>query len=108
MFQKKTSINFSKTITKFCLNLHYNGDESHFYVNKTEICNLKANDNISCCIFGLGSKWKDFTKDEQIETSSIGTVCDFSLDHSSIKKEDILNVHQYLMNIFLKKCLLDY
>ena len=26
-----------------------------------------------------------------------GTVYDFSVDHSSIKKEDKLNIHQYLM-----------
>ena len=28
-------------------NLHYIGDESYLYVNKTEICKFKANDNIS-------------------------------------------------------------
>ena len=38
---------------------------------------------------------------------------DFSVDHSSIKKEDILNIHQYLtiknnMFGFIEKCLLDY
>ena len=25
------------------------------------------------------------------------TVYDFSVDHNSIKKEDIINIHQYLM-----------
>ena len=33
---EKNSINFSKTNTKFWLSLHYNGDESYLYVNKTE------------------------------------------------------------------------
>ena len=32
----KFSINFSKANTTFCLSLHYNGDESYLYVNKTE------------------------------------------------------------------------
>ena len=32
---EKNSINFSKANTKFCLSLHYNGDESYFYINKT-------------------------------------------------------------------------
>ena len=29
--------------------------------------------------------------------SLFGTVYDFSVDHNSIKKEDILNIHKYLM-----------
>ena len=64
------------------------------YVNKTEICKFKAKDNISCYNFCLGSA-KDFTKDEQNEIN--GAVYDFSVDHSSIEKEDILSIHQYLM-----------
>ena len=40
---------------------------------------------------------KDFTKDEQSELSLNGTVHNFSVDYSSIIKEDILNIHQYLM-----------
>ena len=46
---------------------------------------------------------EDFTKDEQTETSLNATVNDVSVDHSSIKKEHILNIYQYLMgknNIF--------
>ena len=95
--QKKNYINFSKGNTKFGFNLHYNGDESYLYINKTEICKFKAKDNISWYNFFLGSVSQDFTKDEQIEISLDGTVYDFSVDHSSIKKEDILNTHQYLM-----------
>ena len=40
---------------------------------------------------------KDFTKDKQSEISLNDTVYDFSVDHSSIKKEDILNIYDYLM-----------
>ena len=54
-------------------------------------------DNISFYNFCLGRLSKDFTKDEQKEMSLNGTVHDFSVDHISIKKEDILNIHQYLM-----------
>ena len=36
-------------------------------------------------------------KNEKCQISMNGTVYDFSVDHSSIKKEDILNIHQYLM-----------
>ena len=54
-------------------------------------------DNVTWYNFCLGSISKDFTKDEQSEISFNGTVYDFSFDHSSIKKEGILNIHQYLM-----------
>ena len=45
--QRKTSINFSKANTKFCLSFHYNGDESDLYVDKRVIYKLKMKDNIS-------------------------------------------------------------
>ena len=67
------------------------------YVNRTKICKLKANDNISCYNFYFGSISKDFTKDEQREISLNGAAYNFSFDHCSIKKEDILNIHKYLM-----------
>ena len=53
--QKKISINFSKANTKFCLSLHYNGEESYLYVSKTDIGKFKAKVNISCYNFCLGS-----------------------------------------------------
>ena len=40
---------------------------------------------------------KDFTKDEQREISVNDTAYDFSVCHSSVEKEDILNIHEYLM-----------
>ena len=73
--------------------MNYNGDESYLYVNKKEIYKLKAKYNISWYNFCLGSISQDFTKDEQSEISLNGTVYDFSVDHISIKKEDIFNIH---------------
>ena len=67
------------------------------YVNKTEICKFKTKDNIRWYDFCLGSISKDFTKNEQSEISLNGTIYDFLVDHSSIKKEGIFNIHQYLM-----------
>ena len=95
--KKKISINFSKENKKFCLNLHCNGDESYLHVTKKEICKFKAKDNISWYNFCLRSISKDFTKDDQSEISLNGTMYDFSVDHSSIKKEGILHIHQYLI-----------
>ena len=39
--EKKFSINFSNVKTKFCLRLHYNGDNSYLFVNEREIYKLK-------------------------------------------------------------------
>ena len=66
---------------------------------------VKAKDNINWYNFCLGSLSKDFTKDEQSEIYLHGTVYNFSVDHSSIKKENILNIHQYLMSKNNIKCL---
>ena len=76
------------------MSLHYRGDESYLYVNKTEIWKFKAKENISWYKFCLGSMSKDFTKDEQSEISLNSSLYNFSVDHSSIKKEDILKIPQ--------------
>ena len=62
-----------------------------------EICKLEAKYNIIWYNFGLESVSKDFTKDEQSQISLNGTAPDFPVDHSSIKKEEILNIHQNSM-----------
>ena len=43
--EKMYSINFTKVNTKFCLSLHYNGDNSYLFVNDTEIIKFKAKDS---------------------------------------------------------------
>ena len=80
-----------------CLSLYYNGVESSLYVNKTEICKFKAKDNISWCNFCLISISKDSTKDKLNSISLNFTLYYSSVDHSSIKKEDTLNIHQYAL-----------
>ena len=44
--------------------------------------------------------WYDFCleKDEQSKISLNGSVYNFLVDHSFVKKEDIFNIYQYLMN----------
>ena len=73
------------------------------FVNKTEIGKFKMIDNINRYNFCLVSVSKDFTKVELSETCLNGAANDFSVDHSSIKQEDILNIHEYLMvNNYIK------
>ena len=46
--EKKFSINSTKVNTKFCLSLHYNGDNSYLFVNGKEITKFKAdNKNVN-------------------------------------------------------------
>ena len=47
--------------------------------------------------FWLVSVSNDFMKDEQGKISVSSTVYIYQLDHSLIKKEDIINNHVYLM-----------
>ena len=56
-----------------------------------------ANNNISWYNFCQGSVSNNFIKNERPEISLNDAVYDFSIDHSSIKKEYILNICQYLM-----------
>ena len=57
--------------------MYYIGDESYLYVNETEICKFKANDDLSWYNFYLKRVSKDFRKDKQIEISLNGTIYDF-------------------------------
>ena len=43
--EKKISTNFTRINTNFCLNLHYNGENSYLFVNATEIYQFKAKDS---------------------------------------------------------------
>ena len=43
--EKMYSINFTKTKTKFCLSLHYNGSNSYLFVNGKEIHQFKTKDS---------------------------------------------------------------
>ena len=62
--EKLYSINFTKTNTKFCLSLHYNGANNYLLVNGTEIHNFKARDSkILATPLCLGNISKDFSVD---------------------------------------------
>ena len=61
---KMHSINFIVTKNKFCLSLHYNGANSHLFVNGTEIYKYKAKDSeIVATPLCLGNISKDWSLD---------------------------------------------
>ena len=43
--EKMYFINFTVTIKKICLSLHYNGANSYLFINGAEIIKFKANDS---------------------------------------------------------------
>ena len=96
------------TKNKFCLSLHYNGENSYLFVNGTEIYKFKAKDSeIVATPLYLGSNSKDWSVDNMKGTGFNGYVYDFSVDYYAIAVDDTLDIHKYLMkkNNMIKKCL---
>ena len=88
------SINFTKTITKFCLSLHYNGSNSYLFVNGTEIHKFKTkNSEIIAAPICLGNISRDLNELNELNEY----VYDFSVDYDAIGKNKILDIHKYLM-----------
>ena len=59
---KMYSVNFTTTRKKFCLSLHYNGDNRYLFTNGTEIYKFKAKDSeIVANLFCLGNISEDFS-----------------------------------------------
>ena len=92
--EKKFSINFSKTNTKFCFSLHYNNGNSCLFVNGKEIFKFKTDKkNVNFQTkFCLRSISNGFSATEFWEVPLNGNVCDFPVDYNSIDKSDILNI----------------
>ena len=96
--EKMYSINFTVTNKKFCLSLHYNGENSYLFVNDTEIYKFKAKDSeILVGPIYLGNISKDWSVDNMKKTGFTGYVYDFSVDYDSIAVDDIKDIHKYLM-----------
>ena len=92
------SINFAVVRKKFCLSLHYNGENSYLLVNGTEIYKFKAKDSeIIVGAICLGNISKDWSVDNMKRTGFNGYVYDFSVDYDTIAVDDILDNHKYLM-----------
>ena len=96
--EKMYFINFTKFHTKFCLSLHYNGDNSYLFINGTEIIKFKANDSMivpnNLC---LGNVSKDFLASNMKKTGFNGYIYDFSVDYNAIDIDNIKDIHKYLM-----------
>ena len=84
-------------MTKFCLSLHYNGD-NFLLVNRKEIYKFKVhneNTNFPTQFFeeSISNKFNSF---EFREVSLKVNVYDFSVSYNSVDESSILNIHKYL------------
>ena len=97
--EKTYLINFTVTIKKFCLSLHYNGANSYLFVNGTVTYKFKAKDSeiVATSLF-LGNISKDWSVDNMKKTRFNGYVYDFSVDYDAIAVDDIMDIHNYLLN----------
>ena len=92
------SPNFTVDNKIFCLSLHYNGDNSYFFVNGKEVTKFKANNSeLIKYILCLGGYSNDYDEDSRKNTGLYGNAYDFSVYYSAISNDKILDIHAYLM-----------
>ena len=79
------SPNFNVDNKTFCLSLHYNGDNSYFFVNGKDVINFKdKSSEIVPYPLCLGNISKDFSADNMKKTGLNGYVFDFSVDFNAV------------------------
>ena len=92
--EKMYSNNFTVTKKKFCLSLHYNGEDSYLFVNSTEIYKFKAKDSETVATpLCLGNISKDWSVVNMKKTGFNEYVHDFSADYDATDVGDIKDIH---------------
>ena len=99
LVHQKKKFSISKANTKFCLSLHYNGNNSYLFINGKEIYKFKtSNKNVNLPTrFFLRSISNKLGAIDFKEVWLKENVFHFSVDYNTIDKSDILNIHKYLM-----------
>ena len=97
--EKIYSKNFTQSSKKLVLSLHYNGDDSYFFVNgKLELkFKFKTEDLVKekLCIGNFSVQW---TASESEKTGLYGDLYDFVVDYKSINGvKPIYDMHRYLI-----------
>ena len=89
--EKMYSIKFSEVGVRFCLSLHYNGDNSYFFVNGREMIKFKVKDSeIVEDPFCLRNISKDFSESNMKKAGLYGSVYYFSVDHGYLYKRYVI------------------
>ena len=100
------SSNFSAENKIFCLGLHYNGNNSYFFVNVKEVNKSKPKKSE---IKGNQLTLRSISTSANLSSSDIedrklyGNVYDFSVDYSAASNDKIHDIHAYLMR---KNCII--
>ena len=97
--EKKYFRNFTEPDVKSVLSLHYNGDDSYFFVNGRQELKFKCKTNQlvkeKLCIGNLSDQW---TASESEKTGLYGNIYDFVVDYEQILGvKPIYDMHRYLM-----------
>ena len=97
--EKNNWRNFADPGKKFIISLHYNGDESYFFVNGRQELKFKAKtDQLvkeKLCIGNLSDQW---TTSELEKTGLYGNIYDFVVDYEKIVGvKTIYDMHRYLI-----------
>ena len=98
--EAKYPINFTQSIKRFVLSLHYNGSNSFLFVNATKIDQFKAKDfeikDYALCLGNISKKFKsNNTKKKKTGLKEI--VKFISVGFNSTDTNGILDIHIYLM-----------
>ena len=82
---EKYNIDFTVSGKKFCLSLHYNGDNSYLFVNGVEQFKFKAKDSsIVANPLCSGNISKDWCAANMKKTGLFAYVYDFSVDYGVV------------------------
>ena len=80
--EKMLFYSFYRNKKRICLSLYYNGANSYFFVNGTEIYKFRAKDcKIVASPLCLGNISKDWSVGNMKRTGFTGYVYDFSIDY---------------------------
>ena len=78
--------------------MHYNTANSYLFVYGAKIHKFKAKaSEINAILLCLGNISKDLSVDNTKKTGLNGNVYDFSVDYDANAIDDILNIHNYLI-----------
>ena len=96
--EKNYWINFTDPGKNFIISLHYNGDESYFFVNVRQELKFKAKTELVKEKLYIGNLSDQWTTSESEKTGLFGNIYDFVVDYEQIVGvKTIYDVHRYLM-----------
>ena len=97
--EKKFYRNFTDFGKKFMLSLHYNGDDSYFFVNGSQELKFKAKtDQLFKEKLCIGNLSDQGTTSESEKTGVYGKIYNFAVDYEQISVvKAIYHMHRYLM-----------